>query len=594
MRLFRFLREVGSRRPFLLASNVALLASAHLLDAASIFTLAAAVDVLAHPDLSGVSRLTTLIVAVLEAAGLPASLGSLFGSFLALFGAMNLLQILARWALFKTKHAVLRGLYLGTFSDFFRARWPFFTGAAQGTLVNTFFREMPLIGEAFGALALLASSVLQLGIYLAVPLALAWKLTAACIAAIAACSLPFWALGRWSYRLGQLNTAAGNRVGQLLQENLALAKLVLGFGNGARAEQALAEAYDTGLAATVKSQTLALSIGNLYQPIGMAVLVGALLGARRLEIPFAESIVVLLYLMKSIPVIGQLATHKNNLDLFFPSYEQMLALREKAVRLRRPEGGRRFSGLREGVRFDGVKFAHHGRPPALDGVTVAFPKGARIAIVGESGSGKSTFVDLLLGLLEPQQGAVFIDGAALGELDGDSYRRRLGYVPQESALVRGSIRDNLLWALAGASDDELHEALERADAAEFVSRLPRGLDTPVGDRGVRLSGGQVQRVALARALLRKPDLLILDEATSSVDAESERLIQRAVEALGGDTTIVTIAHRLSTIVNADRIHVLERGRFVEEGSYDELMARQGRFWRLARLQALEADSPEPA
>jgi ATP-binding cassette subfamily B protein len=198
-----------------------------------------------------------------------------------------------------------------------------------------------------------------------------------------------------------------------------------------------------------------------------------------------------------------------------------------------------------------------------------------VALVGESGSGKSTVTDLVLGLQIPGKGQVLIDGVPLGDWKQNSFRERVGYVPQDPQLFHSTIRDNLLWSYADAKEDDLWEALRLANAAAFVKELPQGINTVVGDRGVRLSGGQRQRIALARALLRKPELLILDEATSALDSESERLIQQSIEQVAHDTTILVVAHRLSTIAKADQVYVLRQGRVVEEGPFSVLSVRPG-------------------
>ncbi|MHA1372257.1 MAG: ATP-binding cassette domain-containing protein, partial [Promethearchaeota archaeon] len=167
-----------------------------------------------------------------------------------------------------------------------------------------------------------------------------------------------------------------------------------------------------------------------------------------------------------------------------------------------------------------------------------------------------------------------------------TYRQKIGYVPQDSMLFNMSIRENLLWACEDASQEEIKEACRLANAEEFIDKLKRGIDTIVGDRGVRLSGGQVQRIALARAVLRQPEILILDEATSSLDTRSERLIQEALERISGDITVIVVAHRLSTIVNADYIYVLENGEIVEEGVYNKLIEKNGVFHQMAVMQKL--------
>lgn len=232
------------------------------------------------------------------------------------------------------------------------------------------------------------------------------------------------------------------------------------------------------------------------------------------------------------------------------------------------------------IELRGVSFSYNKDQGsyALCEVDLAVPARRMTAVVGPSGAGKSTLADLIMGLISPDTGTVLIDGAPLaGELL-HVWRQSIGYVPQETFLLHDTIRSNLLWAQPDASGEDLWRALRLAAADDFVSQTPNGLDTVIGDRGVRLSGGERQRIALAQALLRKPSLLLLDEATSSLDAENERCIQEAIEQLDGELTIVLIAHRLSTIRRSDRIVVLDHGRVVETGNWGELAVRpNGRF-----------------
>ena len=197
-----------------------------------------------------------------------------------------------------------------------------------------------------------------------------------------------------------------------------------------------------------------------------------------------------------------------------------------------------------------------------------------MAIVGPSGSGKTTLADLILGLLSPTEGTIFIDGQPLEDELVHHWRSSIGYVPQETFLFHDTVRHNLLWAKRDATEDELWKAIELAAAAGFVSALPDGLDTVVGDRGIRLSGGERQRLALARALLRRPTLLLLDEATSSLDTANELRIQEAIEGLHGELTMVVIAHRLSTIRRADSIVVLDRGQVVEADTWESCAGKR--------------------
>ncbi|MGZ8282596.1 MAG: ABC transporter transmembrane domain-containing protein [Allosphingosinicella sp.] len=238
------------------------------------------------------------------------------------------------------------------------------------------------------------------------------------------------------------------------------------------------------------------------------------------------------------------------------------------------------------LEYDRVEFRYPTRPDvsALHDFCLKVGAGETVAVVGPSGAGKSTLFQLALRFYDPQAGAVRIDGVDLRQADPAAVRGRIAFVPQETIIFAASARDNLRYGEWGAGDEQLWAAAEAANAAEFLRKLPDGLDTYLGEGGARLSGGQRQRIAIARALLRDAPLLLLDEATSSLDAESERLVQASLERLFENRTTIVIAHRLATVRAADRIIVMDQGRIVEEGTHDSLSGRGGLYAKLARLQ----------
>jgi ABC-type multidrug transport system fused ATPase/permease subunit len=256
------------------------------------------------------------------------------------------------------------------------------------------------------------------------------------------------------------------------------------------------------------------------------------------------------------------------------------------------QGTQRVEGLRGEITFSGVGFAYSDEAgAAVEDFSLSVRAGEHIALVGPSGSGKSTLAALLLGLYRPQRGCIRFDGVAQEEWDMRWLRKQTAIVLQESLILSGSIADNIRFARPEASDEEVRAAARMAHADGFISALPEGYATRVGERGVMLSGGQRQRLSIARAILRNPRILVLDEATSALDYASERAIQRAMKALAAERTMITIAHRLSTIRDADRIVVLREGRIVEVGPYAELAKSGGYFADL--LAAHErADSAE--
>ena len=239
------------------------------------------------------------------------------------------------------------------------------------------------------------------------------------------------------------------------------------------------------------------------------------------------------------------------------------------------------------IAFDDVHFNYPSRPevPVLRGIDLNIKAGEKVALVGQSGSGKSTIVRLLMNFYKLDKGAITVDGKSIESYDLGAFRHNIGIVPQEVILFGGTINENLRYGRPGATDEEVKQAAIKANCWEFISGFPEGMETLVGERGIKLSGGQKQRVAIARAILKDPVILLLDEATSSLDAESEKVVQDAMDVLMEGRTSIIIAHRLSTIREVDRIYVMEGGQIVEEGTHQELTEKDGGIYKnLARLQ----------
>jgi ATP-binding cassette, subfamily B, bacterial len=238
--------------------------------------------------------------------------------------------------------------------------------------------------------------------------------------------------------------------------------------------------------------------------------------------------------------------------------------------------------------FENVRFAYHeDRAAAIDGISLQIPAGDTVAFVGSTGGGKSTLIKLLLRFYEPQHGHIKLDGININEINLQDVRRAIGYVAQDTFLADASVMENIAYGMRDVPLEKIIAAAQAAEAHDFISALPQGYHTQVGERGMKLSGGQRQRLALARAILKDPPVLILDEATSAVDNETEAAIQRSLDKLVVGRTSLIIAHRLSTVRHAHMIHVLENGHIVESGNHEQLLAKGGSYAALWRLQTGE-------
>ena len=275
------------------------------------------------------------------------------------------------------------------------------------------------------------------------------------------------------------------------------------------------------------------------------------------------------------------------IDLFeraMASTRRILDLLAEPVHVR-DEGGKALQEPVKGdVELEKVSFHYPSSGAGIRDISLTVPAGNTLALVGATGSGKSTLIKLLLRFYDPSNGQIRIDGQPIRDLSLQSLRGAIGMVSQDVYLFEGSIRENLAYGNPAASDAEITDAAKTAEAWSFIEALPEGMNTPVGERGVRLSGGQRQRLSLARALLKNPPILVLDEATSAVDNETEAAIQRSLKRIGHNRTVIMIAHRLSTIVDADSIAVIEGGKVLEQGTHRELLDQDGAYANQWRVQ----------
>jgi ATP-binding cassette subfamily B protein/subfamily B ATP-binding cassette protein MsbA len=333
-----------------------------------------------------------------------------------------------------------------------------------------------------------------------------------------------------------------------------------------------------------------------FLPVFAAVVLGMLswrLSAGRIQwlIPSLATFVLALQRLNSR--LAKIGLCMNLLTENRPRVDMLNVLLRPEGKSFRRRGGLCFKELKKEIRFDDVYFRYPERMhDTLQGISFTLPRAGTVALVGSSGAGKSTIVDLLVGLITPTHGSIFIDGEDFQSLDLDSWQRHLGVVSQDILMIHDTVAANIAFGVGReVCMDQIHDAAVSACSADFIAKLPQGYNTVIGEHGHRLSGGQRQRISLARAILRQPDLLILDEATSALDSHSEAQVHAAIEAFSHGRTVLAIAHRLSSIRQADMILVVDAGRIVERGSHDQLIAASGAYASLWRCQVHGASIP---
>lgn len=517
------------------------------------------------------------------------TMGVVLGVLLSAFLLQAIVFIAQSWLEARLQHAYGARWRRDLFRAYMSAGLPFFVRCKAGDLTNVFINETNRLTGAFHLSVHIASIVVITAIYLALALFVSWQVTLLLIATAVVLMLATRGIVVWSRGIGQALGPLGNRLQTLAQELLGGAKMIKATATEAEASRVV-DGVVTELEQHFFWSTLHPNfIRVIYEVVSLTMICLILVaGTSYLGIAAADIIVILALFVRLFPRFTGLQQNVQQLNVYLPAVAlASSSLAEaKSAGEQVQEGGELPPGFADGPCSIKIEHLHcgYGDKKVLQDVHIDIPAGKISGIVGGSGAGKTTLADCLLRFVEPRKGSIYINGQCLSNLPLAAWRRKVGYVAQETFLFHASIRDNLLWGQHDISEEKMVLAFRQAHAHDFIMALPQGYDTMVGERGTRLSGGQRQRLGLAQALVGDPVLLILDEATSALDSESELAVLDAIRQLRGSMTIISIAHRLSSLRDADTIYVLEEGRIVEHGSWDALMAKKGRLEYLWKLQ----------
>lgn len=539
-----------------------------------------------------VGRYADAIAAAFEAAGLHPSLLLLLMVFAGLVGARALL---GRWqsvAMFSVQQNFGARLRERLYHAISNASWLALSRMRSSDLTHALTSETERVEVAAFEALILASTALLFLLYLGIALAVSLPMTALALG----CGIVLVALlrGRTALLRGS-GAELSERTKALYAatvEHLQSLKAAKMYGVQQRNAAAYGMLSREVASVNVNIERQQAATNSLFE-IGSVIILAAVLYVSIRVLGVSPIAVLLLLAMFARVMPRVMMCHQLYQECLhaLPAFENLMTLAARCAAAAEPADAPAQSlEFGNALRMESVFFSYqrvNGAAPAVRDLDVTVAVGEVVALVGSSGAGKSTIADLMTGLLVPDSGRITVDGVALDETHARAWREQIGYVSQDTYLFHDSVRANLLWARPGASEAEVRQALAMAAAEQFVDGLPAGLNTVIGDRGASISHGERQRIALARALLRHPRLLILDEATNSLDAHNEQRILETIERLRGDLTIVMIAHRIAAVRRADRIYVVEDGTIMESGSWVDLCAREhGRFRALCESQGI--------
>ncbi|OUL21682.1 ABC transporter ATP-binding protein [Nostoc sp. T09] len=470
-----------------------------------------------------------------------------------------------------------------------------------GDLINSLGGEISRTASAIGSFIKLVILVITILVFVVLLLSISWQLTIVTTILLVFITLVNqYAITRSKYFGTELSEMSKTYSITVL-EVLNGIRLVKATGNEEKEYKRIKKLIRYREKADFESQVNSEAIMPASEVTGMIaliviVLIGRALFAQQITSVSAVLLTYLLVLLRLLPLISQLNVLRSTFANTSASVDIVADFLRTDNKPLMNRGTILYQSLQKGIYFNQVCFSYpQHQNLVLNNVDLYLPKGTTLALVGGSGAGKSTIADLLSRFYDPTSGCITLDGTDLREFEMKSLRKAMGIVSQDTFLFNDSVRNNICYGRSDVNDEEIIMAAKRANAYEFISKLPQGFDTLIGDRGVLLSGGQRQRLAIARALLQNPEILILDEATSALDTVSERLVQVALDDLSRDRTTLVIAHRLSTVQKANQIAVLDHGHVVEVGTHKELLEKGGYYSRLYSMQFAEQaeDSPKP-
>ncbi|MGJ9382803.1 ABC transporter ATP-binding protein [Salipaludibacillus sp. CF4.18] len=590
--VFYFVKQIHAYAGNILYFNLLAMILISLLDGVGTLLLIPMISVTGIVDIDAGNTPVAGIFEFLQGIPVTTGLPIILAIFVVISIAQNVLQrnITIREA--KIQHGFFRDMRVKTYDSLLHANWRFFVKNRKTDLINILTAELARASVGTHAFlqffASLIFTIIQIGI--------AFWLTPSITAFVLSCGLILIFFNRTflkrSLALGQRNYELGrNYLGGITDQINGIKDIKSNTLEDSRMNwyRSITKRMEHEQVEYTKLKTKSQLIYKVASALLIATFI--FISVNLFQAQGAQLLLITVIFSRLWPRVAGIQSSLEQIASMLPAFKEVIAMQEEcksAVEFENADHEITPLQVDKSIVCKNIFFRYNESEYALKNINVTIPANQMTAVVGRSGAGKSTLIDIVMGLNKPEKGELLIDGVPLSKDNLISLRRAISYVPQDPFLFNESIRENLQLVKTDATEDEMWEALEFSSAADFVSKLPEGLDTLIGDRGIKLSGGERQRVVLARAILRKPSILVLDEATSALDTENEARIKEALDRLKGKMTIIVIAHRLSTIRNADQVIVLDDGFVIQNGEFEQLAQEKKSVFNSLLQKQMEA------
>ncbi len=505
---------------------------------------------------------------------------NVFSLFFILAIIASLLLVISNLFAQKIKYQYCTEVLKESVSDIFNSSSVFFSHSQQGRLINSYTKELNNMGDSLAALSRTISYIIQICFYLSAIFFISSTTAILIFIILVVVYSPLLLIGKISRRLGKKNTVSNNNFLISLQENFYFFKNIISYGIQKKIVSQILSKFDFSAKAAIQSYLADFAISTLFIPLTILGISIIFYFKSYLGISLSEISIIVITFYRMSSRLNLVAKEKNTLDKSIFGFNQIDEIKKLAKNF-----SLKFHGLYD-FHFEN-KFIiknlcqKYGDTEILNNINLEFGTKEIIAFIGKSGSGKTSLADIISGINKPSSGTIEVDKKDFYDFNYDSLRSKICYVPQENMLLNLSIKENIRLYDQKISDESIIDACKLANCEEFISKLPDKYETSVGERGSKLSAGQVQRLSIARAIVRKPEILILDEVTSALDNISEKLIYKTLLNLKKECTVLIIAHRLSFLKKVDKIFIFENGQLVDQGNYDYMSKKSNTFQNLA-------------